>query len=297
MTQGFRIASAQYEVHRPRTFEAWSERITGWVDEAAAAGADLLVFPEYGLMELAGLLHGADVSVGEACAAVDGRRGEAEAVFTELATWHGLYILAPSGPIRTSAEGYRNQSVLFGPTGRLGAQDKLHLTPYERSLEFLEPGDALNVFDTPLGRIGITICYDSQFPRIARAMAEAGAELLLAPSCTDALTGFHRVRAGCRARAVENQCYTAQSSLLGLAGWLPMIDVNRGAAGIFSPPDIGFPEDGVLATGELDVPGWVYADLDPERIELVRANGEVGNFRDGFGEGLPAARIIAASPP
>jgi predicted amidohydrolase len=290
----FRIAAAQYDVRRPDSFDAWAARITDWVEEAVEDGAELLVFPEYGLMELAGLLHGADVSVGEACAAVDGRRGDAEAVFAGLASRHGVHIVAPSGPVRTSAEGYRNRAVLFGPGGCLGFQDKLRLTPYERSLEFLEPGAALNVFDTPLGRLGITICYDSQFPAIARAMAEAGAQLLLAPSCTDALTGYNRVRAGCRARALENQCCTVQSSLLGLAGWLPMIDVNRGAAGVFGPPDVGFPEDGIIVSGDLDAPGWVYADIDRDRIEEVRANGQVGNFQDGFGLTLPEASLIDA---
>ncbi len=276
----FRLAAAQYPVQRPMTFAEWAARISDWVEQAADGGAALAVFPEYGMLELAGLSDRPLIEAAVAFAEVEALRPRAEALFAGLAARHALHVLAPSGPALVDSGRYRNRAVLFGPDGPVGYQDKLQLTPYERGLELLEPGDALTIFDTPLGRLGVLICYDSQFPLVGRALAEAGAAVLLAPSCTDALTGYHRVRAGCRARAVENQCYSVQSPLLGTAAWLPAIDVNHGAAGIFGPPDHGFPEDGIIATGEIDAPGWVFADLDFSRIAHVRVAGEVGNFGD-----------------
>ena len=85
--------------------------------------------------------------------------------------------------------------------------------------------------------IGMNICYDSEFPLLARAMAEAGAELLLVPSCTERVSGYHRVRTGARARALENQIAAMVSPTVGDALWSPAVDRNTGAAGIYVPSE------------------------------------------------------------
>ena len=139
-------------------------------------------------------------------------------------------------------------------------------------------GDEICVFDTALGRIGVCICYDSEFPLIARAMVEAGAQILLVPSCTDTLHGYHRVRIGAQARALEGQCYTVQSPTVGTAAWSPAVDVNRGVAAIYGPPDRGFPASGVVAEGVLDQPGWVFGEADLAAIAAVRKDGGVLNL-------------------
>ena len=93
------------------------------------------------------------------------------------------------------------------------------------------------MFDTTLGRIGVAICYDSEFPLLVRAMAEAGAEVVLVPSCTERISGYHRVRTGARARALENQIATVVSPTVGDALWSPAVDHNVGAAGIYVPSE------------------------------------------------------------
>ena len=137
------------------------------------------------------------------------------------------------------------------------------------------PGGPLQVFDTALGKIGILICYDSEFPLLGRALAEA--ELLLVPSCTEARTGYWRVRIGAMARALENQCVAVMSSLVGVEPRLFGVEENTGAGGVFGPPDTGFPADGVLALGTLDHPGWTVAEVDPAAIAHVRQDGVVLN--------------------
>src|SRR5690606_19816354 len=97
---------------------------------------------------------------------------------------------------------YRNRAWLIGPAGTAGYQDKIILTPWEKAVWGIRSGDRPRLFETELGRIGICICYDVEFPRIARAMAEAGVDVILAPSCTDTLAGYHRVRVGAQARAL-----------------------------------------------------------------------------------------------
>jgi len=133
------------------------------------------------------------------------------------------------------------------------------------------------VFATPWGLIGIAICFDLEFPPLVRAQVEAGAWLILSPSCTDTIAGFNRVRIAAAARAMENQCFVGIAPTVGEAPWCGTLDVNRGYAAAFGPVDRGFPEDGVLARGALDAAQWVFADLDPERLTSVREAGAVRN--------------------
>jgi len=136
------------------------------------------------------------------------------------------------------------------------------------------------VIETDLGTIGILICYDVEFPLLARALVDAGAEILLAPSCTEALSGYNRVRIGAMARALENQCVVVHAPTVGEAPWCEPVDANTGAAAIYGPPDLGFPDSGVIAQGELNEPTWVFAEVPPEAIARVRAEGRVANHAD-----------------
>jgi predicted amidohydrolase len=115
---------------------------------------------------------------------------------------------------------------------------------------------------------------------LARKQVEAGANLILVPSCTDARAGYHRVKIGCQARALENQCYVVQSPTVGNASWSEAVDVNIGAAGIYTPVDRGFPDDGILAIGELNAVQWVFAEISLDDCERVRTEGQVFNYRD-----------------
>jgi len=167
------------------------------------------------------------------------------------------------------------------------------MTRFERDQWSISGADELKVFDTALGRIGIQICYDAEFPLPARAQAEAGMQLLLVPSCTDAAAGYHRVRVAAQARALENQCYVLLSPLVGEAPWSPAVDVNFGAAGVYGPPDRGFPQDGVLAQGTLDEAGWIYAEVDTDKVAQVREQGQVLNYRHWPEQGAASALKIS----
>jgi predicted amidohydrolase len=275
-----RIATAAYPLDRFDTWTAYAEKQIAWVREAAHAGADLLVFPEYARMELAalqGAAHDLEASLHAAAALAE----KADHLMADLAQGYGLHILCPSGPVFDEGrERPVNRAWLLGPDPQapfLAYQDKQVMTRFERETWHVTPGDPLAVIDTPLGRIGILICYDAEFPLLARALVEQGAEILLVPSCTDTEHGYNRVRIGAMARALENQCVVVQSPTVGDAPWSPAVDENVGAAGIFGPPDLGFPADGIIAQGALNEPGWVMADIDRAAIARVRAEGAVFN--------------------
>lgn len=297
MSSAIRIAAAQFPVSEPANWAAVESQITAWVAEAAGAGAQLLVFPEYAALTLAALFPPvvrADLQA--QLAALQALHADYLDLHARLARAHGLYLLAGSFPVQVGA-GYRNRAHLFAPSGAHGWQDKWTMTRFEAEHWGIGGGEALKVFDTALGGIGINICYDVEFPLLARAQVEAGAGLILAPSCTDTTAGYWRVRIGAQARALENQCAVVQAPLVGEAPWSATIDINVGAAGIYTPPDRGLPEDGLLASGDWNRPQWLYGDLVPQRLAAVRADGQVFNHRDWAHQpGLGPLPVVQVEP-
>ena len=270
------IATAAYPLDWLPDFDAWRAKITAWVE--AAADCDLLVFPEYGAMELASL-GGPEVAGDLEASLHEVARHQAarDALHVELAARHGLHILAASGP-HFGGPRPVNRAVLYGPHGRIGHQDKQVMTRFEREEWDVVGAPGLRVFDTPAGRLGVLICYDSEFPLLGRVLAEAGVEVILVPSCTDTVAGYNRVRIGAMARALEGQCVVVQSPTVGNVDWCPAVDENRGAAAIYAPPDGLWPESGVLAEGAMDAPGWVKATVDLDLVAESRRNGRVLPF-------------------
>ncbi|MFI5014795.1 MAG: carbon-nitrogen hydrolase family protein [Hyphomicrobiales bacterium] len=279
-TRHLSIALAQYPLDWFDGFAAYEAKLERWVEEAVRQGAELLVFPEYAGLELASLAgHAAAGDLRRSIDAVSGMLPEADALHARLARRHGVFILAGSAPERQDDDAVRNVARFFAPAGGSGRQEKIMMTRFEREQWGVRGGRDLAVFDIGAARIGVAICYDIEFPLIARALTEAGAEVILAPSCTDTVHGYWRVRLGAQARALESQCIVVQAPLVGSVDWSPAVDVNRGAAGVFGPPDLGFPEDGVIVQGEMDKACWVQARLDLDAMARVRAEGQVLNHR------------------
>ncbi|MDR0810373.1 MAG: carbon-nitrogen hydrolase family protein [Gemmobacter sp.] len=274
-----KIAAAAYPLDYFDNFNAYAAKITAWVDEAVGEGAALLVFPEYGAMELGSLGGRAIAADLEACLHEVARwKPQVDALHVALAARHRVHILGASAPFFPEGTGRPvNRATLYGPTGVIGHQDKQIMTRFEREIWFVEPGRGLTVFDTALGRIGVVICYDSEFPLLARALVEAGAEILLVPSCTDTFRGFTRVRVGAMARALENQCVTVHAPTVGPCDFCPAVDENVGRAAIYGPPDLGFPDDGILAQTALNAPGWAIAEVSLQAVDEVRRAGGVLN--------------------
>ena len=291
-----RVAAAQYPIDAVATLGQWRDKIARWVADGAATGADLVVFPEYGAIEQAHALGpGVYGDLTATLHAVADLAAERVAFHGELAARHNVHILVGSGPLQRADGGYVNAAQLVTPNGAVGEQHKLILTPFERDWNMVS-GEEIRVFDTALGRLAITICYDSEFPLLARAMAVNGAQVLLVPQCTERVSGNYRVRAGAMARALENQIAAVTSPTIGDALWSPAIDRNAGAAGIYVPAEHGVSDTGVLAEGQMNTPGWVATSIDLARLDRLRTGGEMRNFTDwlaqpGAGEATSAARV------
>ena len=272
-----KLAAVAWEVGRPGGIAGWAARLRATVE---AAGADIVVCPEYAPLEAfaAAMPDLAMPDLGrELARAVEGAAGVVRAA-AEVARATTTWLLAGSLPMRTDS-GIRNRAILATPSGEVLLADKHVMTRFEDEQWGIVGGTPPGVVATPWGRIGIAICFDGEFPNLVRAQVEAGAFLVLMPSCTDTLAGFERVRIAARARAMENQCYVAVAPTVGAAPWSAALDINRGQALICGPMDHGFPSDGILAASAMDAPGIATAMLDPAALATVREQGQVQNHR------------------
>lgn len=285
-----RVAALQYFIRPVKTFAEFREQVAGLVETAADYKCQLLVFPEYFTVQLLTL---GDVKrpIDAQVRALADQLPEYLACMGELAARHRLHIAAGSIPTRAeTGDGVLNMAYLFDPGGRVGAQPKLHMTRFESEEWRVSPGSELRVFETALGRLAIAICYDVEFPEIARAAARLGAQILIVPSCTDDRQGYLRVRYCAQARAVENQMYVIQASTVGSLPMVPAVSLNYGQAAILTPSDFAFSRDGILAEGIPNQETMVIGELNLKTILDARSSGTVLPLLDSGRTGEIAAR-------
>jgi predicted amidohydrolase len=131
------------------------------------------------------------------------------------------------------------------------------------------------VFPTAKAKVGILLCYDSEFPEAARYLADQGMEILFVPYCTDDRQGYCRVRYCCQARAIENQIYVATAGIVGNLPSVAAMDIHYGRAAVFSPADFEFGRDGIQAEADSNVEMLLVSDLDIHDLYRSRSAGSV----------------------
>jgi predicted amidohydrolase len=273
-TDRIRVATLQYYIRPVQTFEQFRDQVVGLVETAADYKCQLVVFPEYfslQLLTLGNIRRPIREQIRDlAC--------QAERVNEEmriLARRFQMYIVAGTIPTLEGNDQIFNESFIHGPSGSVGVQGKLHMTRFEREEWLISPRSALRVFETDFGKIAIAICYDVEFPEIARAAASEGAHILVVPSCTDDRQGFLRVRYCAQARAIENQMYVIHSCTVGSLPMVPVVSLNYGQASILTPSDFAFSRDGILAEGSPNQEMMVVGELNLSTISDARTSGTV----------------------
>ncbi len=275
----FKIALAQYPLTRFRHLDDWKVYTQSWCEEAAVKDAKLLVFPEYGSMELVSLLqNNKKLKLSQQLMGLQALHDDFLQTFIDIARSLKVNILTPSFPVLTKGK-FINRAYMVTPKGQFSYQDKIKMTRFEDEIWGLSPGEnKLQIFDLGYVKVGVSICFDSEFPIYASLLAHKGCEVLLAPSCTETMWGHTRVHVGSRARALENQFYVAVSPIVQNAKWCEALDKNTGRAAVYGPSDLGFPADGIVSEGILNKAQWVYSTLDTGLISKVRKSGGVFNF-------------------
>ena len=272
-----RIAAVQYLLRPISRFEDFASQVEFFVRSAKDYSSHFVLFPEFFTMQLLSYIN-------EPAPALAVRRlaqlaPDYEALFMRLAQETGIYIIAGTHPIIQRGKVF-NAAHLFTPNGQVFRQKKVHLTPTESGPYQLSRGHGLYLYHTDFGNIAILVCYDVEFPEVARVMAEAGAEILFVPSCTDGREGFCRVRYCAQARAIENQMYVAMTGTVGNLPLVPYMATNYGQAAILTPSDYFFARDGIAAEGNINQEQLVVADVDLDLLDEQRVNGSVIPLQD-----------------
>jgi predicted amidohydrolase len=227
------------------------------LEEAAAAGAGLLVLPE---CAVPGYVF---ESAEEAMPYAETVPGPSTEALAAACARLGTHVVC--GLLETDGESIANAAVLVGPDGLIGTYRKTHL-PFLGVDRFTRPGDELTVFDTPVGRIGIQICYDLRFPEVTRSLALAGADIVVLPTNWP-LAASANAELLAPARAYENRVYLLVSNRVGRERTAEFC----GRSQIVDPAGVRLAE--ADATGET----LLVADIDLERARdksIVPAPGE-----------------------
>jgi predicted amidohydrolase len=274
------IALAQYPIGYFESIEDWKKHVENWVQKGVSQKAELLVFPEYGSMELCSLLD-AEIQkdLNRQLIEIQHYLETFKTWFQQLAQRFNCTIVAPIFPVQIN-EKFVNRAFVFSPNA-MSYQDKWFMTRFENEEWGICSGEKkLQLFELKGIRFGIQICYDIEFPIGTHVLAKHGAELILAPSCTETLRGATRVHVGARARALEQQIYVGVSQTIGEALWSPAVDLNYGYSAVYSSPDKDQPELGILAQGNANEPNWLVTTLDFQKNRQLKIDGQVFNFKD-----------------
>lgn len=275
------IATAQYPINFHQTLADWQKYTENWVKSAVEQKAELLLFPEYGSMELTSLFsEEIRQDLRKQVLGMDSLKNTLCETYANLAMQFGVVIVAPSFPVLENEKIY-NRVFVFSKNGLAGYQDKFFMTRFENEeWGIASAPKVLSVFEANWGNFGIQICYDVEFPIGSQLLCANGANLILAPSCTETIRGATRVHVGARARALENQCYVAVSQTIENAEWSPAVDINFGYTAIYASPDKNLPDEGIVSIEKPQKEGWLIQELDFDLLEKIREDGQVFNFKD-----------------
>lgn len=272
-----RIAVVQYRPRELSSFEEFARRCRYYAELAAGKETDFLVYPEFLTLELSCLLP-PQQSTGNG-RALDRFTDDYIELFSQLARSKSINIVGGTH-LTVEQDKLYNIAYLFHRDGRIDRQKKLHITPDEKRWWGVEAGDDLEVFETDIGKVAMFICYDIEFPELARVAKAKGAELFIVPYNTELRSGHFRVRSCAQARTIENNVYLALSGMCGGAftgGWSTH---HHAQSAILTPCDISFARDGVGAEAEPNVEGLIFHDVDFSVLRKMQAQGQVRTWVD-----------------
>ncbi|SER83526.1 Predicted amidohydrolase [Gracilibacillus ureilyticus] len=272
-----RITVIQYMMKQIESFEEFAKQVEYYVDVAYDFGSDFAVFPEIFTTQLMSFLDEKVPST--AIRKLAEYTEDYIELFTDLAVKYNVNIIGGSHFVEEDDNVY-NIAYLFRRDGTIEKQYKIHVTPNERKWWGIQPGNKVNVFDTDCGKIAIQICYDIQFPELARYAVDQGANIIFVPFCTDDRQGYLRVRYCAQARAVENQVYTVIAGTVGNLTQVENMDIQYAQSGIFTPSDFEFARDGIIGECNPNIETVVVGDVDLEILRRQRKSGTVRQLRD-----------------
>ena len=265
LSENQNLVIASIQMTSNTNFKANLKKALSLILDAAKAGANLVVLPEYfaimGFKETDKFEH-----------VEDHGKGEMQDAISNSAIENNVWIVAGTHPITSNSENQPfGRCYVFQPDGKINCwYDKIHLFDVEvedKTKSYLEskyskPGNKPVSFETPWGRIGLAVCYDLRFPELYSQLLSMGAEILLVPSAFTWETGRAHWEILLRARAIENQCYVVGANQGGVH------TVNRRTWGHSIIVDPWGDTLGMLDQG----PSVLVREIDIHYLRQLRAN-------------------------
>lgn len=275
--QNVRLAAVQWQMRKVASFEDFAQQSRFFVDVASDYRCDFVVFPELFTLQLLSLAS--NVRPGLAARELAAWTPQYLELFGALAVEYNINIVGGSQFTIEDGRLY-NIAYLFRRNGTMAKQYKLHITPSERRWWGVEGGKSLEVFETDRGRVAINVCYDVEFPELARVAARHGAQLLFVPFNTDQRSGYLRVRHCAQARAIENHLAVVIAGCTGNLPSVPNADIHYAQSAILLPCDVAFPRDGVADECQPNAETVVISEVDVAQLRRHRATGSTTNWND-----------------
>ena len=260
-----KVSAVQFAFKPINDFEEFASNVKDLVNQSK--DSDFVIFPEAFTLELQYIVEINKVHEFEE-QYID--------LFKQLSEKTNQYIVAGSHLVMKNDKLY-NIGHIFCPDGQIFTHTKTHLMPAELKAGFTH-GTKLEIFEIDGVKFALGICYEMEFPEVARTYALKGAEIIFTPSYTLGEHGFWRVRHSCQARALENQIYVIHSCLVGIppiefmAGW--------GRTSILSPCEPPWPINGVISEAEANKECVITSELDLKLLRKKRKRGVATTLKD-----------------
>jgi predicted amidohydrolase len=272
-----RLGLIQWQMRPYHTFDELMQQAEYFVDAVAGYRCDFALFPEFFNAPL--MAENNHMSEPKAIRELASFTADIVQRFSELAISYNINIITGSMP-EIKDDLLYNAGYLCRRDGTIDRYEKLHVTPDEAKVWGMQGGHELKAFDTDCGKIGVLICYDSEFPELSRLLADEGMDILFIPFLTDTQNGYSRVRNCAQARAIENECYVA---IAGSVGNLPNVhnmDIQFAQSMVFTPCDFSFPTNGIKAEATPNTEMILIADVDIGLLRELNRFGSVRNLTD-----------------
>lgn len=277
--ESVRIATCQLQARAVSDYDEFIRQIRYFVEVAADYDADFILFPElFTLMLLS--FEEQQLSPLEAIERLSEYTPMIRQSLSEMALSCNINIIGGSHPTRMPDGDIHNVAYICLRDGSIHSQEKIHPTPNEAYWWNIKGGDSIDAIPTDCGPIGVLICYDSEFPELARRLVDEGARIIFVPFCTDSRQGYMRVRYCSQARAIENQCFVVMSGAVGNLPNVANMDIQYAQSCILTPCDFPFARDGIAAEASENVETLTISDVNLADLSWARAEGTVQNLAD-----------------
>lgn len=274
-----KICTINFQQRRIDSFLEFKNIVEYFVEVAASYNCDFVTFPEFVTMSLLSI-ENKKMSSMESLEKLGEYTNDYIKLMNEAALKYNINIIGGTHISKNVHSEMQNVCYVFLRDGSIHQQAKIHPTPSEKEWGNIIGGDKISVINTDKCPIGILICYDSEFPELARLMIDKGAKILFVPFATDTRQGYLRVRYSCMARAIENQCYVVLSGNTGNLPRVHNMDINYGQSSILTPSDFAFARDGIAAETDINTEAVAIAELSIMDLVKARNNGTVHNLKD-----------------